>query len=70
MTSEHTPCRECLEQARLLSMSAEREAALLGKVQRLESMLSIVLACWCAGISPADERDIRDKALSLISKDT
>ena len=28
---------ECLEQARLLGMSGEREAALLGKIERLEA---------------------------------
>jgi hypothetical protein len=31
-----TPCKECLEQARLLGMSAERECALLAKIDRLE----------------------------------
>ena len=29
-------CQECLDQSRLLGMSAERECALLGKIDRLE----------------------------------
>jgi len=29
-------CQECLEQSRLLGMSAERECALLGKIDRIE----------------------------------
>jgi len=33
---------ECLEQARLLGMSAEREADLLGKLGRLESELAAI----------------------------
>lgn len=32
---------ECMEQARLLGMSAEREADLLGKIERLERKLAI-----------------------------
>lgn len=30
---------ECMEQARLLGMSAEREADLLGKIERLERLV-------------------------------
>jgi len=29
-------CQECLDQSRLLGMSAERECALLGKIDRIE----------------------------------
>ena len=31
-----TPCKECLEQARLLGMSAERECGLMAKIDRIE----------------------------------
>ena len=33
-------CQECLEQARLLGMSAERECSLLGRIDRLERELN------------------------------
>lgn len=32
-------CKECLEQSRLLGMSAEREARLLARIQELERKL-------------------------------
>lgn len=39
-------CKECLEQARLLGMSAQREGTLRGKIVRLESAL-IKIAHGC-----------------------
>lgn len=39
-------CEECLEQARLLGMSAQRESTLRGKIVRLESAL-IKIAHGC-----------------------
>ena len=51
-----TPCKECLEQARLLGMSAERECALLAKIDRLERELAAV----------TEQRDRLAKALESV----
>ena len=38
-------CQECLEQSRLLGMSAEREESLRGKILRLEAALNKIADC-------------------------
>lgn len=38
-------CEECLEQSRLLGMSAEREESLRGKILRLEAALNKIADC-------------------------
>lgn len=60
---------ECTEQARLLGMSAEREADLLGKIERLERKLAIAReALHMAGDEPNIDkaRKIADAALAQI----
>lgn len=60
MSSRH--CNECLEQARLLAMSGEREHSMRGKILRLERALFAIAASETATVE--DLKEIAKNSLS------
>jgi cell division protein FtsB len=61
---------EVLEQARLLGMGSEREAALMGKVERLERENAKLNAAWNAKVQEitAERNKLAEQLKQLTSK--